>query len=57
MGALLLIGIIFFIGYASAVEEQRMGWTKRMADENYNTIADIMNKEAGREVMKKKKVR
>lgn len=57
MGALLLIGIIFFIGYASAVEEQRTGWIKRMADENYNDMADIMNKQAGREVMKKKKIR
>ena len=51
------MGALLFIGYASAVEEQRTGWIKRMADENYNDMADIMNKQAGREVMKKKKIR
>ena len=57
MGALILIGIIVFIAYAYTVNEQRTGWMRRMGDENWNTTADIMNKQAGKEVMKKKKIR
>lgn len=57
MGALILIGIVVFIAYAYTVNEKRTGWMRRMGDENWNTTADIMNKQAGREVMKKKKIR
>ena len=57
MGALFLIGIVAFIIYAYVENERRTGWMRRMGDENWNTTADIMNKQAGREVMKKKKIR
>lgn len=55
MGAIALIGLIIFIVYVYAVNEQRTGWIRRMADENWNDTADRINKQAGKEIMKKKK--
>lgn len=57
MGAIALIGLIIFIAYVYAVNEQRTGWIRRMADENWNDTADRINKQAGREIMKKKKIK
>lgn len=57
MGAIALIGLIIFIVYVYAVNEQRTGWIRRMADENWNDTADRINKQAGKEIIKKKKIR
>lgn len=57
MGAIALIGLIIFIAYVHAVNEQRTGWIRHMADENWNDTADRINKQAGKEIMKKKKIK